>query len=373
MAEPTPGALRRRRLALLGGSLLVSLLLAEGAVRLLGLAGSGRGAPWFAGGNHPRFLFQPDPASGYRLRPGFVGRQVAPAGEFEVPVVVNALGLRDHAHPAPPRPALLALGDSMTFGEGVEAEEAWPAVLERAAAVRVHAAGVPGFGSPQMAAELARLGPRLRPDLVLVALSPRWDRQRCAEPFRYLGGYIVGAGYAEKLHLIDGNLYLADVRWPLVGPATAHLKRRSHLARLALPALRRAAGAIGGEPAAGRRDPAVGRVEPTVRALLEIRRRAAALGAPVLVLLLDSRGPEFEADRDALAAALRAREVPTVAADGLLAGRSWEPLRYPRDGHWNAAGHRAVGEALAPFVRDALDAPRAPRAPRPAAAARPAG
>jgi lysophospholipase L1-like esterase len=237
---------------------------------------------------------------------------------------------------------VLALGDSMTFGEGVEAEQAWPAVLEHAAGARVHAAGVPGFGSPQMAAELARLGPRLRPDLVLVALSPRWDRQRCAEPFRYLGGYIVGAAF----------------------------KRRSHLARLALPALRRAAGAIAGEPAAGRRDPEAGRVEATVGALLEIRRRAAALGAPVLVLLLDSRGPEFEADRDALAAALLARELPTVAADDLLAGRRWEPLRYPRDGHWNAAGHRAVGEALAPLVRDALGTARPPR---PAAAPRPAG
>jgi lysophospholipase L1-like esterase len=368
VAEAVPRGLRRRRLALLGCSLLVSLLFAEGAVRLLGLAGSGRGSPWFAGGNHPRFLVQPDPDSGYRLRPGFVGRQVAPAGEFEVPVVVDALGLRDHAHAAPPRPVVLALGDSMTFGEGVGAEEAWPAVLERAAGLRVYAAGVPGFGSPQMAAELARLGPRLRPDLVLVALSPRWDRQRCAEPFRYLGGYIVGAGYAGKLHLIDGNLYLADVRWPLVGPATAHLKRRSHLARLALPALRRAAGALAGEGAAGRRDPDAGRVEPTVRALLEIRRRAAALGAPVLVLLLDSRGPEFEADRDALLAALLAREVPVVAADELLAGRSWEPLRYPRDGHWNAAGHRAVGEALAPVVRRAMGR----RAARPVPATAPA-
>ena len=354
MADPPPRRLRRRRLALLGASLLVSLLFAEGAVRLLGLAGSGRGEPWFAGGNHPRHLFQPDPRSGYRLRPGFIGRQVGPGGEFDVPVEVDARGLRDHPHAAPPRPVALALGDSMTFGEGVGAAEAWPAVLERTSGVRVHAAGVPGFGSPQMAAELERLGPLLRPDLVLVALSPLWDRQRCAEPFRYLDGYIVAGGYADKLHLLDGNLYLADVRWPVVGPATARLKRHSHLARLALPALRRAAGVVAGERRGGR-DSGLGRVDSTVGALLEIRRTADALGAPLLVLLLDSRGEDYETDRDALARALREHGIAHVAADELLPGADWRRLRFARDEHWNAAGHRAVGEALAPHVRRALE------------------
>ena len=355
MADPPPPRrLRRRRLVLLGASLLVSLLFAEGAVRLLGLAGSGRGEPWFAGGNHPRHLFQPDPRSGYRLRPGFTGRQVGPGGEFDVPVEVDARGLRDPPHVAPPRPVALALGDSMTFGEGVAAGEAWPAVLERASGVRVHAAGVPGFGSPQMAAKLERLGPLLRPDLVLVALSPLWDRQRWAEPFRYLDGYIVAGGYADKLHLIDGNLYLADVRWPVVGPATARLKRHSHLARLALPALRRAAGVVARERR-GARDSGAGRVEPTVAALLEIRRRADDLGAPLLVLLLDSRGGDYETDRDALARALRRHGIAYVAADALLPGADWQRLRFARDEHWNADGHRAVGEALAPHVRRALE------------------
>ena len=82
---PPPRRLRRRRLALLGASLLVSLLIGEAAVRLLGLAGSGRGEPWFAGGNHPRYLFQPDPRSGYRLRPGFTGRQVGRAASSTCP------------------------------------------------------------------------------------------------------------------------------------------------------------------------------------------------------------------------------------------------------------------------------------------------
>ncbi len=348
-APPT----RRRKLLLVGLSLAVSLLLAEGALRLTGIAGASRGAPWFAGGNHPRFLFQPDAASGYTLRPGFHGREIAPAHEFDVPVAVDGAGLRDHRHVAPPRPLVLALGDSMTFGEGVEAEQTYPAVLEQALGVRVDDGGVPGYSSLQMRGRLRQLL-HLHPDLVLVTLSPHWDEQRCAQPFVYRGGYIVAQGYADKLYLIGGNLYLADVRWPLVGPATAWAKRWSHLARLALPALRAAAGAVA-RPGQGERQGEIpGDVSASAAALVGLRGDAAEAGARLLVVFVDSRGPAYEADRDALAAALRRRNVPFVTLDPLFDAARWKALRFARDGHWNAAGHRAVGAALAPAVRQIL-------------------
>lgn len=355
-APRAPASRRRSNLALAAGTVLFSLLLAEAAIRTSGIAGAGRGSPWFAGGNHPRFLFQADPRSGYRLRANFRGRQIAPGRDFDVPVVTDAAGMRDHRHAAAAEPAVLALGDSMTFGEGVDVERTWTAVLERRLGRRVYAAGVPGYASPQMLGELVRLTPLLSPELVLVALFPRLDRQRCRTPFRYLGGYIVGSGYVDKLHLIDGNLYLADVAWPVAGPATAHAKRWSHLARLALPAVRRGAGWLAGRRDAAGADPSTGQVEPTADALDRLRRRAAAGGAPLLVILLDSPDRDFELDRDALAAALRARGIPYLALDELLAGRDWAPLHFARDGHWNAAGHGAVGAALVPAVRAALGA-----------------
>ncbi len=353
-AEVPPPSTRRRKLALLAASLVVSLLFAEAAVRLTGLAAAGRGAPWFAGGNHQRFLFQPDAESGYTLRPGFRGREVARGHEFDVPVEIDARGLRDHKHVAAARPVVLAIGDSMTFGEGVTAEQAWPAVLERALGARVYAAGVPGYGSPQMRVRLQRLLPALRPDLVIVALSPHWDQQRCAAPFVYKGGYIVGTGYADKLHLIHGNLYVADVRWPVVGTATAWTKRYSHVARLALPAVRAAAGAIT-DRGRGQDPDAPGDVSATAATLVGIRGDVAAAGSQVLVVFLDSRGKGYEADRDALASALRPRNVPYLALDELIAAREWPRLRFARDHHWNAAGHRRVGEILAPQVRPLLN------------------
>ena len=325
----------------------MTLLLAEAALRLLGFGAAGRGSPWFAGGNHPRFLFQPDLVSGYTLRPGFRGREVAPGDEFDVPAAVDARGLRDHLHVAPPQPAVLAIGDSMTFGEGVPVEQAWPAVLERTSGVRVYNAGVPGYGSPQMVGRLRKLLPKIHPNRVVMALSPLWDRQRTAAPFVYKEGYIVARGYANRLVLSGGNLYLAETRAPGIGPATAYAKRYSVLMRLALPALGSAARRL-----VRRRVPE----EPpsyaaSVRAIEEARGLAQGAGAGFLVLFLDSRGPEFERDRDALGQALAARGIPFVAADSLLPGADWTRLRFPLDGHWNAEGHRAVGEALASRLR----------------------
>src|SRR5436305_1089886 len=226
----------RKKLALSAASILITLLFAEIALRILWIGAIGRGSPWFAGGNHPRYLFQPDP-SGYTLRPGFQGREIAQSKEFDVPVAIDGQGLRAQPHAAPPRPRVLALGDSMTFGEGVPADATWPAALERTLGVRVDNAGVPGYSSAQMVGRLRRYLPLLQPKVVVMLLSPTWDLGRCASPFVYKGGYIVGQGYVDRLVLLDGNLYLRETKLPVLGTATAYAERYSNLARVALPSL----------------------------------------------------------------------------------------------------------------------------------------
>jgi lysophospholipase L1-like esterase len=355
----------KRKLALSAASILLTLLVAEAALRILGIGAAGRGSAWFAGGNHPRFLFQPDPESGYTLRPGFRGREIAPGNEFDVPAVIDARGLRDHPHPAPPHPCILAVGDSMTFGEGVPADRSYSAVLERTAGVRVYNGGVPGYSSRQMLVRLRRLAPKLRPDMVLMTLSPQWDRQRCATPFLYKEGYIVAQGYADRLVLLDGNLYLKDTRLPVFGPATAHAKRYSIVMRLALPAL------SGGVRALTRRSqpdhPSPEDYEPTVQNLAQARRFTEGMGARFLAVLIDDRGEEFRRDRIAVQKRLQELGIPYVAADDLVPGGGWSPLRFARDGHWNAAGHEAAGRALAGCVPTP-----SPAAPPPSARTSPA-
>ena len=342
---------RRKKLLLAGISVLLTLLLAEAALRILGVGAIRRGSPWFAGGNHPRFLFQPDPASGYTLRPGFRGREIAFTGEFETPVEIGPLGIRDHPHTAGPHPSVLALGDSMTFGEGVPADRTWPAVLERESGIRVYNGGVPGYSTCQMTGHARALLPRLRPDFVVVVLSPQWDRTRCENPFLYLEGYIVSKRHLARLHLIGGNLYLGETRLPGIGAATAWAKHVSYLARLALPPLGDAARALTREKEEPFR-PSPELYEPTAQALASIRDQARQSGEGFLAVLVESRGRDYEIDRANLEEALKAKGIPYLSLDSIRA--DWPRLRYPRDQHWNEAGHRAVGTVLAPLVRARL-------------------
>jgi hypothetical protein len=344
---------RRKKVLLTGFSVLLALLFTEIALRLLGVGAMGQGSHWFAGGNHPRFLFQPDAVSGYTLRPGFHGREIAHFGEFDVPVVIDPRGLREHPPRADSRPAILALGDSMTFGEGVPVDRTWAAILERETGFRVENGGVPGYSTEQMAARGRRLIPLLRPDLVLVTFSPHWDRQRCATPFVYFGGYIVAQGYLARLHLIDGNVYLAETRLPGLGRATAYTKRYSYVARLALPVFGDTVRALL-KAARGGEAPPVADYGPTVAALTSIREQARRTGAGFLAILIESRGRKYEVDRSGLEKVLRAQRLPYLALDAFLARTDWPRLRYPRDQHWNEAGHRAVGTALAPVVRSLM-------------------
>jgi hypothetical protein len=209
---------------------------------------------------------------------------------------------------------------------------------------------VPGYSTRQMEGRASRLIPLLHPDLVLVTFSPHWDRQRCATPFVYLDGYIVAQGYLGRLYPIDGDLYLAETRLPLIGPLTAYAKRYSYVARHLLPALARPVhAALRKEPAPDQ--PAAADYLPTAEALTGIREQARRAGAGFLAILIESRGKDYEVDRDGLESILKARLIPYLALDTFLAKADWPRLRYARDQHWNEAGHRTVGTALASVVR----------------------
>lgn len=339
------------RLALAAVAGLIAFVVAEGALWLLGIGDVRPGSSWFAGGNHPRFLFEPDEQAGYRLRPGFSGREVAATGEFDVPVSIDELGLRDHRHGAAARPAILALGDSLTFGEGVAVDQAYPAILEAHVGSRVYNAGVPGYSSRQMTERMRELLPMLGPSLVILTLSPLWDASRLENPFVYRHGYIVSSDYAHRLHLIRGNLFASSLDVPLLGPLTAYAKATSRLARLALPRL----GRIGPR----REEPAAW--EASVLPTADELRRAAVLansrGAAFLTVLVDSRSDAHRRARRQLEEQLTAALLAPVVLDRLLGEAEWETLRFPRDGHWNAAAHRRVASVLDPFVETCLRTP----------------
>lgn len=114
-----------------------------------------------------------DPELGQRLAPGYHGWFAG------VPVHINALGFRDAREYSLDKPAntfrILVLGDSVTFGHGALEDTTYPYLLEQRLKQwrpevnwQVWNLGVPGYNTRQELAYLERVGPRYKPDLVII-------------------------------------------------------------------------------------------------------------------------------------------------------------------------------------------------------------
>ncbi|HEX8776454.1 MAG TPA: GDSL-type esterase/lipase family protein [Pyrinomonadaceae bacterium] len=99
------------------------------------------------------------------------------SAEFDCEVNINALGFRDREFGQKPegRIRILAVGDSFTYGWGVEANQSWPKVLEARLRqlghdVEVANLGKPGASPAGYAAIMGKAMPVLKPDLVIVGI-----------------------------------------------------------------------------------------------------------------------------------------------------------------------------------------------------------
>lgn len=154
----------RERIALVSGSLLLSVLLAEFLLRLFFPIDTGRS----------REHRIPHPVLGWVLEAGASYHNHLP--EATVQVTYNDAGWRDVAHSFEKPPGtfrILVLGDSYMEAYSVELEEAFHRQLQRVAQdhnkqVEVINLGVGGFGTLQQYLVFEEVGKRYDPDLVLL-------------------------------------------------------------------------------------------------------------------------------------------------------------------------------------------------------------
>lgn len=241
-------------------SILFSVLLLEGGVRLLRLAPPAEGTGWF--------WRVPDPQTGWSLQPGARGRWFNPQMEYDVAVTINSDGLRDVERTTLEKPPgvtrILLLGDSYVEGLRVPLEQTFGKVLEAqlnadapvGQRVEVIPAGVSGWGADQELLWLREHGAAYQPDLVLLAFFPGNDFQNNSEALE-----VENMGSVQKpfFHLEDGQLALhyfpfdpAAVPQPTrpptssgdaaglrsgLSPLAGWLKKHSALYRFAGPAL----------------------------------------------------------------------------------------------------------------------------------------
>lgn len=114
------------------------------------------------------------------------------------------------------RPLTLVVGDSFAFGDGVDDEDSWPAILERLSGQRVVNAAVPGFGLDQAVLRAEQLAAVYSPDTIIVSFIPH-DVLRCEMSY--------WSGHPKPYFDVEaGALHLQPAEAP-PPPAFAWLKR----------------------------------------------------------------------------------------------------------------------------------------------------
>jgi lysophospholipase L1-like esterase len=326
-------------LAALGAGLLVMLILAEIALRLVD-----RGHPYYSAPE----MYQPsaDPRVLFEPRPNFDGFS---EGTW---VTTNSQGLREREVPLQ-KPAgtrrVLFLGDSVTFGAGVRNDEPYARLLEAdlqadgAGQVETINAGVVGYNTIQEQGRLDDSGLAYQPDTVVLT-------------------FLVN-DLLETFSIFDHQY---EPTGPLAS-AKVWLRRNSNLYRFVQDVYWRAAQEIrrsedGPTEALRKRD----RLEDRLATLDQVIQTTRAHGANFLLVLypdnLDdpvSPGPAGERAtmRDELIRFAQREQVPYVDLTSAL-GDVRDPrareYRLKEDPHPSPAGHRVIAEALRGPLLDLL-------------------
>lgn len=317
-------------------------------------------------------MFEQDADAGYRLRGSYRNEIHVP--EYRTTVCTDADGYRvsdgDVPHPGD-AVRVLALGDSFTFGVGVAAENAFPAVLERKLGEGggpgwwVRNGGVGGYGPLRSARALISRQGEWRPEIVIYALYAGNDLED-SDPDRIRTSPVVR----------DGRI-VTPGRHPLAR-ARMFLRTRSHLycfLRQHLYGIYRASGLwqrsqyLDPVGLAHWPERITGVTWPAgLQAIRDMHDWCGERGVRFLVLVIPARwqvddaawqryrkawgGGDERFDRDhaqrEVLAALSEAGIPSL---NLLAplrraqARGMRPY-YSLDPHWTAAGHSLAAEAL---------------------------
>jgi SGNH hydrolase-like domain, acetyltransferase AlgX len=341
--------------------------------------------------------FREDPEVGLRHVAHYRGR--SRAADYDVPVTTNALGFRGPE--VPPRGSalrVLALGDSFTFGLGVQDDEGFAARLRRRwsqRGVEVVNAGQVDMGPENEWRLLRSDGPRLEPDVVLLAFyvgNDVRDVMLGLDRARVVDGRLLASPHARRWYrpLVPGRL-LDAVPVPAASEARGlkrALGRHSHLYRFlsGRAAILREWARRGGGPAAPvftilddeavciREEPEELRAgwERAEAAVLRIADWCRARGTALVVVVIPTaaqvederwqdvrrrhglRAEDFDLEKPQrrLRAFAEASGLPLVDLLPTLraAARSGPHLYYATDPHWTARGHEVAAEEIAARV-----------------------
>lgn len=327
----------------------------------------------------------------FALRAGYKGKFVR--REFNTGISINSMGLRNREFDSSNRDKfrILVLGDSFTFGHGVEQEEAYPAIVETLLQQRygegkietINAGFASGYSPDTYYLYLKQTGLSLKPDLVLIGL--------------FIGNDLDGYDQNEwvrtdqqglPVQIVD-NISLVDQQGYYVFRKRSFaysipILRNSHLFHLTGAAFRSAQHFFSPQqfyPGIYRREyrsETIAKMEQTEKLLVALTATAISAGARVAVIMIPtreqvypSRYPSYaDADLDKpqrlLAEFFRQQSIeyldllPAMQAKGRQA-----EFYFGVDIHWNALGHSQAADQIGEYLiaRDLLGYPPSRWAP----------
>lgn len=324
-------------------------------------------------------FFEPDPYTGYRLRPDSEG-----FFQHGIPATVNSQGHRDDEVPME-KPEdtfrILLLGDSFTVGANVYEEQAYPQVLEEllnarsSQKIEVVNTGVGGWEPFMYAQYYEHYGRQYDPDLILIGFFigndaynqlTDVDQLPTAVMGRRVSRAAAGKPYIRLLVFLHEHSNL----WRLLtrrGPQMLDFTRENCAdftkAYLALQGSRM-------EAHLKRDSEQEALIQNSVDQIARIQALAAEDGIPIVVALLPDENQinpalqqkiipagefdryDFDMPQTMLEEMFNDRGIPTI--DLLPTIRDDPRCLYMNDTHWTPEGHRLAAETLANALSEFL-------------------
>jgi hypothetical protein len=283
-----------------------------------------------------------DPELGWRPLPGV--EKVGDIWGVTRPASTNSLGWRDRERTYSRQPGVTratAIGDSFTFGIGVDDGERFTDVLPNLIdGLEVVNLGVAGYGTDQELRVLELEGVRYEPDIVILTVCT----------FNDLGdiGHDVIYSWPKPYYSLDGGslqLHKPPVTWSM------RARNASYLVEFLFQRLTEG-------PNIARRVP---RPDDPMLLFQALVRRMASVSAEhharfvVMLAYMPERAGSFADLGERMTAFLDAEGIPNLDTRKLFAMRSADPdrLLYSEGrNHWNAQGHRIAAEGLRDLLRN---------------------
>jgi hypothetical protein len=333
--------------ALLAVTVGVCLFLGELAVRLL--------YPQYLGLVTDRGVFAYDAELGWRGRANVELRQRV-SGSGTVGVRTNSHGFRDDDLPferTPGKARVVFLGDSMTFGYGVEEEQRFGEQLEKLhGSLESMSLGISAYATDQELLVWRSLGKKYAPDFAAVVFVPN-DPEPNASPF--------GHGFPKPYFVdVDGELALRNVPVP---KSQLKLRMKYWLMRncagcnLAREIIRSRAIQIVPVVVDEHVETDAEVVDEsaqwniTARLLTEMKKDVEAAGAKFFIVTVIHTDPMADDLRwndrvEAWAAENGVRCVSTHLPFRAFIEKTGADTLFLPDRHWSADGHRVAAEAI---------------------------